>query len=435
MGEYDMKFQKKAAGPQVMFKDTTGAVSSGSLESDAAQQGRHLTLIFTKGPMQGTTLKGAYDSWEPSDETEQMAFYFGAPGDAAPADINTAMSGTGKTVYVMSRCGHGAVKCDFDTVFDTKMVAPLFMEKVTDPCSAATDCGGCVNNAAAHCFWCPSGPVTYTDGSKGTQCAGFAGSGSTKQWTCDKGATQICPTPPPPPAPMFKCQMNADGPTCTKCAAAKLCKKDADCGASYCHAGVCHGSAPEGCSTEAGCTDLAKHNCTQPDEDYAICDQWTKTCKAVPKGTKGAVTKYECEHKCVGAKVTGTYRAISISDKFLRGEYDFTFYDDATMHWKAPDGTVSVAQLAGSQKHVADGVQAVEGKVIKSSDSSVVGTKVYAIMKRDEQGNDGIAKFMFMGMDKAPLTDLGAAMSKQEWVMTACKEAKPCDFSKATVAA
>ena len=67
--------------------------------------------------MRGAQLNGAYDAWEPRDETEQMAFYFAAPGDAAPADINVAMNATGQTVYVMSRCGHGAVNCDFDSVF------------------------------------------------------------------------------------------------------------------------------------------------------------------------------------------------------------------------------------------------------------------------------------------------------------------------------
>jgi len=423
------------SGPQVIFKDAAGGVSSGSVQSDVTSQGKHLTLQFTSGPMVGTTLNGAYDAWEPSDETEQMAFYFAAPGDAAPADINTAMAGKGKTVYVLSRCGHGAMACDFDSVFASEAVAPMFLEMVSDPCSAATDCGGCVSNAAAHCFWCPSGKVTYKDGSQGSQCAGFDPKGAEKDWVCAKGATQTCPAPPPPPASMFACKMNANGPTCAPCAAGVTCKSDKDCGKSYCQGGVCHGSAPVGCVNEAACSDLSKHNCTSGAETYSICDEWTKQCKPAAKGSKGAMTSYECQHTCVGSKVTGTYRAISISAKFTRGEYDMTFYDDATMHVKGPDGKTMVLSLASSQQAVEKGAMSVEGTVTKSEDSSMMGKKFYMILKTDEQGNDGIAKFMFQGRDSAPVADFGSAMSKSEWIMVGCKEGEPCDFSSVAVKA
>jgi len=433
-GEYDLKFQRKSQGPQVMMQGPSGAVSSGSLQSDAAEKGQHLTLDFTTGPLQGTVLNGAYGAWEPSDETEQMAFYFAAPGDAAPAEIGMAMNGTGMTVYVMSKCGHGSVDCDFDSVFASQEVAPMFIDMITDACSTATDCNSCVSNSKAHCFWCPSGNVMYADGTRGTQCAGFDPAGKEKDWVCDKGATQTCPAPPPPPVQQFACKMNSNGPTCTPCKAATKCTSDNDCGSSYCQGGICHGSAPVDCVGQEACNALSKNNCTEPSEKYSICDSWNQQCTPSTKGAPGAVTSYECERTCVGAKIVGTYRAVSISAKFMRGEYDFTFYSDSTMHWKAPDGKTSVAKLVGSGEPYHN-TRSVVATITKSEEDNMVGTKLYLLLKTDEAGNDGIAKFMFHGMDTSPITDFGAAMSKREWIMVGCKEGTPCDFSRMSVKA
>merc|ERR1711934_653994 len=111
-----------------------------------------------------------------------MAFFFGAPGDAAPADIHVAINGTGKTVYALQRCSAHSDKCDFDSVFSSEF-APLVMagaglngDLVVDPCNPNADCGSCIGDASGLCGWC-SDKVVYTDGTPGAQCAGFDKSG------------------------------------------------------------------------------------------------------------------------------------------------------------------------------------------------------------------------------------------------------------------
>lgn len=183
---------------------------------------------------------------------------------------------------------------------------------------------------------------------------------------------------------------------------------------------------------QAACNGLKAHNCSTV-EEMALCDTYAGQCRTVPHGTPNATTKYECEHNCVAAKPTGTYRGVSINAKFVRGEYDFTFYDDNTMHWRDPEGQVSVAALTGGAEVVEPGAMAIDGTVTKSDDKTMVGKKIYAIWKKDAQGNDDVAKFLFHGFDFAPVPTFAAGMSKTEWIMVACKDDPACDFKKAQV--
>merc|ERR1711907_580764 len=182
---------------------------------------------------------------------------------------------------------------------------------------------------------------------------------------------------------------------------------------------------------QAACNGLKAHNCSTV-EEMALCDSYAGQCRTVPHGTPNATTKYECEHNCVAAKPTGTYRGVSINAKFMRGEYDFTFYDDNTMHWRTPEGKTAVAKLSAGTESVESDAVAIDGTVTKADDGSIVGKKIFAIFKRDEQGNDGIAKMLFNGFDFAPVSTYEQAMDKTEWVMLGCKKGE-CDFGKVMV--
>jgi hypothetical protein len=123
---------------------------------------------------------------------------------------------------------------------------------------------------------------------------------------------------------------------------------------------------------------------------------------------------------------------VAINGGFKRGEYDFTFYDDNTLHWRSPDGKVSVAKLHGGSETVQSDATSIDGTITKSDDPKMVGKKIYTLMKKDEQGNDNVGKFIFNGLDFAPVETFAAAMSKTEWVMIGCKDDE-CDFSSAKV--
>jgi hypothetical protein len=329
---------------------------------------------------------------------------------------------------------------------------------IVDPCSPNANCSACIGAASGLCGWCSS-KVVYKDGTPGTQCAGFDSTGKPLGWQCSgvfsktdcsdygcdysnvkapkcvsglgKQAKSDCATSCKPPTPQATCKTSSK--TCEPCNM-HYCMTDKDCPNSYCNINgpgpwSCHGEVPDGCVDQDRCN----ATCSTPVEAYAKCDAYSGTCTPASKTTPGATTKYECEHQCKATKPTGTYRAIAINAKFSRGEYDFTFYDDNTMHWKAPDGTVSVASLTAGSEVVEKDATAVDGTITKSTDGSLVGKKIYAIFKRDEQGNDDIGKYIFHGFDFAPVSTFDAAMSKTEWVMLGCKSGELCDFSSVAV--
>jgi len=459
-GEYDMKFQSKKDGPQVMFRSDTSDTSSGSISSDYSKGGKDITLKFTAGPLSGTTISGAFDPWEPSPETEQMAFYFGAPSDDKPTDIHAAMNTTGATVYVMSRCGHGAVNCDFGSVFGSREVFSS-ASLIVDPCNPHGSCSACIGDASKLCGWC-SENVEYSDGTPGARCAGFDKTGTPLGWQChgtfskdacsDFGCdwsdtknpkcmpgngTQSqgdCLKACKAPTPQYQC--NAEKKSCEPCDM-HYCTSDKQCPGSYCQVSgpgpwSCHGLVPDGCMAQTACDSIAKTNCSTA-ETFAICDSYSGTCRPVPAGTPNATTKYECSHACKAAKPTGTYRGVAINSGFVRGEYDFTFYDDNTMHWRTPDNKISVASLTAGTESVESDAIAIDGTITKSDDAGSVGKKFYAIWKKDEQGDDGIGKFIFHGFDFSPVPSFAAAMSKTEWIMVGCKD-KDCDFTPSEVA-
>eukprot|EP00656_Telonema_subtile_P045034 TRINITY_DN512_c0_g2_i2.p1 TRINITY_DN512_c0_g2~~TRINITY_DN512_c0_g2_i2.p1 ORF type:complete len:454 (+),score=141.60 TRINITY_DN512_c0_g2_i2:499-1860(+) len=452
-----MKFQKKAAGPQVSFRGSEGHVSTGSLTSDYSSGGRSLSLDFSTGALAGVKLNGGFNPWEPSPETEQTAFFFGAPSEAAPLDIHAAMNGTGSTVYALSRCGHGAAQCDFDSVFPSLLEV---MPMTVDPCNPNANCSSCIGDASGLCGWC-STEVQYKDGTPGAQCAGFDSTGKPLGWQClgvfsksecsdykcdwtdiknpmcVKGAgsqtKEECSSGCKPPVAQYSCDNSTK--TCVACDM-HYCTSDKQCPGSYCNiqgAGPwsCHGAVAPGCADQASCAGSCG-----AEEQYAICDTYAGTCNPVPKGTPNATTAYECSHSCLNKKPLGTYRAVAINTGFVRGEYDFTFYDDNSLHWRAPDGKVSVASVKGSQQPVEADAISIEGTVTKSDDATIVGKKIYALFKKDEQGNDGIVRNIFLGLSFSPVASFDSAMAQLEWVALGCKADAPageCNFDAVAV--
>eukprot|EP00939_MAST-03C_sp_MAST-3C-sp1_P000874 g874.t1 len=502
MGEFDFKFQKRSDGPQVTFKGPGGAVSTGSVTSTVGTRDLTLTYSagpLSGSTYNGGY--DAWEPASP--DTLQMGFYFGAPSQPKPDTLNDAMAGKGDTVYVMSKCDPHAdeKKCDFASVFSssskrmlktdlettllrgsnavtgsvTSAIAGFLRDVVVaatgkDPCSVHPTCGECIADPSNLCGWCDS-PVTYDDNSTGTQCAGFDSSGKPLGWTCngtfhkdscadygcdwsdienptckecnDKDNCTMtkdkCAANCKPPPELYKCD-NATK-TCKPCKSS-YCTKDADCPGSYCQKSgfgpwQCHGGSTAGCSDNSTCST----NCpVKPqNESYYKCDQYSGQCQQVDKNASGATTQYECEHECKAAAPTGTWRGVEVSHGFARGEFDFTFYDDATVHWRDASGKTYVAQFDGLNLTKAqDGTVTVGGNVTKSDDSSKlpVGTVVDAAFRMDVAGNDGVAQFLFWGQstDGAPVQTFDDAMLKSAFVLVACKEGQAnCDFSSATV--
>merc|ERR1719498_562860 len=153
-----MRFMKRQEGPQVTFMRPDGQISTGTLQTDSTVS-TQIVLAFETGPLKGVTLRGGYIPWEPSDETEQQAFYFGAPNaQEAPATAQDAMAGNGATVYTMSRCSAKAPSCNFSSVFPNVLSSDMpetyiknsFTDiedqniQVTDPCQTFDTCSNCI---------------------------------------------------------------------------------------------------------------------------------------------------------------------------------------------------------------------------------------------------------------------------------------------------
>ena len=154
--------------------------------------------------------------------------------------------------------------------------------------------------------------------------------------------------------------------------------------------------------------------------------------------TAGATTQYECEHECRAAAPTGTYRGVEISTSFLRGEWDFTFYDDSTVHFRDSDGKVFVGQFSGlNLTKSEDGSFQIVGNVTSSEDTSVLplGATLNAIFLLDTAGDDGVASMLWWGQDTdGALDSLDAAMLKTEFMLVGCKKGVDgCDFSSSEV--
>ena len=123
---------------------------------------------------------------------------------------------------------------------------------------------------------------------------------------------------------------------------------------------------------------------------------------------------------------------MEVSANFARGEWDVTFYDDNTVHWRQADGTVIKSKVSGADVKAAEqGAVAISGTVVTGSTS---GTKFTGLFKIDTQGDDGIVFLLTWGQGKA-VANFDEAMSASMFVMSGCNpDNKLCDFSSAVVA-
>jgi len=267
------------------------------------------------------------------------------------------------------------------------------------------------------------------------------------------------------PPPLYKCNTtNSSSPSlarhlrflvdppaqkgqCVECKNGGYCAKDSDCPGSYCmiqgpgpwtcHGGQCQDNVT--CASTCGQPSPTPSPPTPPtNQTMYVCDKFSGQCVNASNTTAGATTKYECDHECHAAAPTGTYRGVQISSGFTRGEYDFTFYDDSSVHSRAPDGSVFVTQFSGINLTKAeDGALQVVGNVTRSDDTSVlpVGATLNAIFLLDTAGDDGIASMLFWGQSTdGALDTLDAAMLKSEFMLIGCKKGiDGCDFSSSEV--
>ena len=95
---------------------------------------------------------------------------------------------------------------------------------------------------------------------------------------------------------------------------------------------------------------------------------------------------------------------------------------------------MAIAKLRAGEEVVEKDAVAIDGEITSADQKGIVGKKIYIIMKRDEEGNDGIGKYIFNGFDFAPVATFDDAMSKVEWIMLGCKAGdKTCDFTPVQV--
>lgn len=335
-----------------------------------------------------------------------------------------------------------------------------------DPCQNFSSCSDCIAVPTGLCGWC-TGNVTYNTSSGPTQgltqCAGFDSTGKPLGWTCqgvfqkegcsDYGCDWTDPQAPTcavcnqsstctlteaqcnstctPPPPQFVCDNVTK--SCIPCNIT-YCTTDAQCPGSYCQITgpgpwECHGEAP-------GCAELGPCNetCSQNQTDMYICNVFDGQCQQVSNSTPGATTLYVCEHNCSALAPLGTWRGIEANVGFVRGEYDFTFYSDSTLHWRRPDGATFAATLDGFNltKGVGNVLQ-ITGSITSISPPQFI----YAVFTIDNQGNDRIIDMLFWGQsNNTALPTFDAAMTNGNtfFVLNACRgSAAYCNFASSQV--
>jgi hypothetical protein len=165
------------------------------------------------------------------------------------------------------------------------------------------------------------------------------------------------------------------------------------------------------------------------------CLQTTDYCKAA------AATGY-CKNQ--PAKLSGTYRAISITPGFKRGEFDFKFNADGTVQiaYAGNDGKQTPMMWKGAAS--SSGSAAVQQAVpisIKFTDApaadAVFGVKAgdtLAGMHLDHDGYEKVSKYMYLAFGApnaaSPPASFDPKDAKHDFIMVACEPNEAnCDFS------
>merc|ERR1712166_410600 len=387
----------------------------------------------------GYSFNVTWNAWEPSPETEQVAFSWAPAGSADPASTAKAMNGGGYLVYAMQKCkANVGPICNFTSA----MMMDARPERVItaanrqlrgftpiDHCNANSHCSTCLNDPSGLCGWCDT-PVIYADGQKGAQCAGVDPEGkadpswicnvryrkdSCLDYTCDfTTGNPTCKQLPDgqPGISKQKCEQGCQVPdglykcnnqtfTCDKCDV-EYCTTDKDCPNSYCQIDtskpgpyICHGGMPDGCSNAGHCN---------------------STC-SVP--------------------IIGVWRGIEVSSNFARGEWDFTADSTGKLMWRDPTGKVTSAQIhGGDQSAVSAGIAIT---ITTASGDQVAlfmtTTTRKGIFLVDKNGNENIVDMVTLAFSATEQpSDFAMAMKDSEFVLLACDPTSvTCSFDKSKV--
>ena len=393
--------------------------------------------------MAGASYNVTWKSWEPSPETEQIAFSWAPAGSPDPASTAKAMNGGGYSVMAMQKCkANVGPICNFTAALKAKetmrpeLTIPSFLRGVVlpqdpiDHCNTNTKCSTCLNDPSGLCGWCDT-PVIYKDGQKGAQCAGFDPDGKADpSWVCNvRYRRESCFD--------YGCDFSDPAnPTCKQ-----LPDGQAGISKEKCEAGC---KQPEGmyrCNQDTWqCESCHVHYCTS-DKDCpgSFCQidhskPGPYTCHG-GSGTAGCSDAGHCNSTC-SAPLQGTWRGIEVSNNFERGEWDFTASSDGTLTWQNPAGEKVSAQMhGGDQTAVSAGVAITltsdTGKFI----AVVTATTRKGIFLLDDKGNENIVDMVTLAFSASEQpTDFSMAMKDSEFVLLACDESSPtCDFSKSAV--
>lgn len=263
------------------------------------EQGQLLLYIqITSGSNAGQFIKTLADvSGAPGPETVYMTMAMSTPGGAAPSTIQDSFNQPGISLFAFAKCNDA--NCVF-SLPDGAVRSLRSQLSVVDHCSQYyQNCSYCLSHS--YCGWC-STDVTYADGTKGTQCAGFnsptqnssaafqcAGHYSTLNcdagYTCDQTTFQCVPAPP------------GNGVTKAQCET------------------LCHPTPPP----------------TPPQQQY-VCNVSLKQCfKCNATHCPGSLPQGPCEAACVHPKhgphsnLIGVWRGIRIQNGYETGEVEMAY--------------------------------------------------------------------------------------------------------------
>jgi hypothetical protein len=397
-------------------------------------------LVVSTG---GYSFNVTWKAWEPSPETEQIAFSWAPAGAADPASTAKAMNGDGYKVFAMQKCKQNVGPiCNFTSALMTqhrpeKVIQSMSARSLAlrgftsiDHCNSNSKCSTCLNDPSGLCGWCDT-PVVYADGQKGAQCAGVDSKGkadpswicnvryrkdSCQDYTCDftNKADPTCKQLPDgtPGISKQKCEQGCQIPdglykcnnqtfTCDKCNI-EYCTTDKDCPNSYCQIDtskpgpyICHGGMPDGCSNAGHCN--------------ATC--------SVP--------------------IIGVWRGIEVSNNFARGEWDFTADSTGKLMWRDPSGTVTSAQIHGGDQSAVDAGIAI---TLTSENGDEIAMFMTATTRKgiflvDKNGNENIVDMVTLAFSASEQpSDFAMAMKDSEFVLLACDETSvACSFDASKV--
>lgn len=251
------------------------------------------------GPGAGQTIKTISDTTGSNGpETSFMTTAMSAPGGATPTSLSSAMATNDQVVFGFAKCLD--VNCNFtlrgDQFFQKKIHVPTVAD--VDHCSQYGDsCTDCL--AHEYCGWC-SVDVTYKDGSKGTQCAGFNGGNGSSAFVCaGRYSTLSCDVGYNCNSTSYQCQQAQPGNGFPL----------AECEA------LCHPTPPP-----------------TPPQNMYTCNTTSKQCiKCNASHCPGEMPLGQCEAACTNPKpgphgsLVGVWRGIRIQNAYAPGEVDAVF--------------------------------------------------------------------------------------------------------------